>query len=644
MNNINPNQGDYREDFIFAKNAEELDKITRPNEEKFFKRQTIFTRVKNYFKRQEIQTADSLDSNLKVATKDSLWYYSQLGWAWAWYEKNIAKMSIDRRRRYEEYNLMDQDAMISGALDVYADEGCSVNISENQVITVESDNERVKEEIDSLFNEGLMLEEQVWGFMRDLIKFGDSPFEIVLNNEEDGIAKLIPIPLDGFYRIEEDRTLKGFEYRLQESLTDATANLDAQGIPNTIQKIDYEPYQVAHFSLKTNDARLAPYGLSILEGARKTWKQLKIMEESLIINRLVRAPERRVFYIDVGNMGPAEIKAFINQIKQDYAKKNFYNPVTGEIDQQASPLAQQEDFYIPTRESTTGQRGTRIETLPGAANMDQIADVNMFRDKILASLKIPPAYLGRLTGTPDGSTNVEMTKAGLSVLDKRFGRTIMRIQKAIISQLYKLAYIQLYLRGFSAEEIKSLKITMTIPSNMDELQKLELLSSRLTAATTAKGVMGMDGAQLLSDEYIYKEILRLTEEEIAMLKKQRIQEMPAAGPTAAGEQGAGGGAVGAPAGGIEGEFDSFAKGKEGEEEELKPGEEPVPGEEAIPPEEGEEEETPVKPGTPEEIKESKRRSEEITKYYRKHNHFDYLLTEGELGGLLKNGNSEKQVI
>jgi len=631
------------EDLIFKDNADYIDKIQKPQEDKFFKKQTVFTKVKNYFKRQEIQTQDSLDSNLKVATKDSLWYYSQLGWAWAWYEKNIAKLSIDRRRRYEEYNLMDQDAMISGSLDVYADECCSISIEEGTTINIESENDKVTEEVEDLFFETLQLEDQVWGLSRDLIKFGDSPFEIVMNEGEDGIAKLIPIPLDGFYRIEEDRTLKRFEFRLQESLTDATANLDAQGVPQTIQKIEYEPYQVCHFTLRTNDPRLCPYGLSILEGARKTWKQLKIMEESLIINRLTRAPERRVFYIDVGNMGPAEVKTFINQIKQDYAKRQFYNPVSGEIDQMASPLAQQEDFYIPTRESTTGQRGTRIETLPGwTTGLDQIADINFFRDKIMAALKIPPAYLGRLTGDAAGSSNVDMTKAGLSVLDKRFGRTIMRIQKAIVAQLFKLAYIQLFLKGYSAEDIKSLKISMTIPSNIDELTKLELINARLNALNVAKGINSIDGQQLLSDQYVLKNILRLEDDEIEEMKKQRMQEMPAAGPAEEGPGGGGGG--GAPTGGIEGEFASFAKDKEGEE--LKPGEE-------VPPEEGEEvppEGEEVPPGEevaerPEEMEESKLPPKHITKYIvNRHNHFDYLLYEGQFKGLIENGKKESKLI
>ena len=635
------------DDFIFKSNEEAISKIQKPEEKKFFQQQTVFTKIKNYFKRQEIQTADSLDSNLKVATKDSLWYYSQLGWAWAWYEKNIAKLSIDRRRRYEEYNLMDQDAMISGALDVYADECCSINVETGATLSVFSENQKVLDEVESLFFEGLQLDEQVWGLIRDLCKFGDSPFEIVLNQDEDGIAKLIPIPLDGFYRIEEDRTLKGFEYRLMESLTDATAGLDAQGVPQTLQKIEYEPYQVAHFTLKTNDPRLSPYGFSILEGARKTWKQLKIMEESLIINRLVRAPERRVFYIDVGNMGPAEVKTFINQIKTDYAKKSFFNPVTGEIDQQSSPLAQQEDFYVPIRESTTGQRGTRIETLPGASNMDQIADINMFRDKILAALKIPPAYLGRLTGAPDGSTNVEMTKAGLSVLDKRFGRTIIRIQKAVVAQLYKLAYLQLYLKGFNAEEIKSLEIKMTVPSNMDELVRLELMNQRMAAASTAKGIMGMDDKSLLSDEYIYKAILMLTDEEIIAMKKQRMNEMPVVTPeTESGPKPMGGGA--APSGGIEGEFASFAKGKEGEvpPEEVKPGEETVEKPEEVGAMAGEPE--IEEPEEPEELTESK----QITKYNKRANsnskranHYDFLMMEGQFNGLIsKNGKGKDLII
>jgi hypothetical protein len=618
--------------------------------DRFFKQPTVFTKVKNYFKRQEIQTQDSLDSNLKVATKDSLWYYSQLGWAWSWYEKNIAKTSVDRKRRYEEYNLMDQDAMISGAMDVYADEACSMNIEEGTVVQVYSENETVQEEVEDLFYKTLLLDEQVWGLVRDLCKHGDAPFEIVLNHDEDGVAKLIPIPIDGFIRIEEDKVLKGFEWRFQESLTDPSSSMIASNAGTQMEPIKYEPFQVAHFSVRTNDPRYAPYGMSILEGARKIWKQLKIMEDSLIINRLVRAPERRIFYIDVGNMGPAEIKGFINQLKQDYAKKQFYNPTTGEIDQQSSPLAQQEDLWIPTRESTTGNRGTRVETLPGA-NIDAIYDINYFRDKIMAALKIPPAYLGRLTGSPEGSTNIDFTKAGLSVLDKRFGRTIQRIQKTVIAQLYKIAYIHLFLKGFSAEEIKELEITMTAPSNIDELTKLELINQRLNAATMAKGILALDGQQLFPDTYIYRDVMRMSDEEIEEIKEMRKTEMPLAGPPQEGAPGGGGGGV-APAGGIEGEFDQFAQGKEGEAvpgEEV-PGAEEVPGEEKIPGEEVPKVPKPAKAEKPESrnyffkkpiLANIERKGNSIFEQKTKYNvksHFEYLLMEGDMEGLItKNG-------
>jgi hypothetical protein len=624
--------------------------VTTKND--FFTKPTVFTKIKNYFKRQEIQTTDSLDSNLRVATKDSLWYYSQLGWAWSWYEKNVAKTSIDRRRRYEEYNLMDQDAMISGSLDIYADEACSMNIEDSTVIQIHSENEEVQNEIDELFYETLLIDEQIWGLTRDLCKHGDAPFEVVLNTDEDGVAKLVPIPIDGFIRIEEDKVLKGFEWRFQESLTDPSSSMIASNAATQMEPIKYEPFQVAHFSIRTNDPRYTPYGISILEGARKIWKQLKIMEDSLIINRLVRAPERRIFYIDVGNMGPAEIKGFVNQLKQDYAKKKFFDPITGQIDEQASPLAQQEDIWIPTRESTTGSRGTRVETLPGA-NIEQIYDVNYFRDKIAAALKIPPAYLGRLTGTPEGTTNTEMTKAGLSVLDKRFGRTIQRIQKAVVAQLYKIAYIHLYLQGFSAEEIKSLEITMTAPSNIDEMTKLELITQRLNAASLAKGVMGMDGQNLFPDKYIYKTIMRMTDKEIQEIVAMRTEEIPAAGPPTEG--GAAGGGGGAPAGGIEGEFDQFAKGQEGGEEavpgeeEVPPGEETVPpgGEEAVPPA-GEEvpvkPKKPVKPGTKAEgFFKKPQQLYEQTKYNGK-SHLKFLMNEGQFAGLFNEAGEVKKEI
>ena len=600
-------------------------------QKRFFKSQAVWDNIQSYFKAKNIQTSDSLTSDFEVQTKDSFWFYSQMGYAYSWYEKNIARLNLDRRRRYEEYNLMDADAEVSAALSIWADEATCMDVATHEVLKIKTDNEKVKTEVERLFFETLQIEEQLWGLTRDLCKFGDAPFEIVLDEKKQNIVKLVPIPIDGFFRIEEDSVLKRFEFRLIDSLTEAGQTFQvADGSSDATRPITYEPFQVAHWSIKTNDPRYRPYGFSILEAARKVWKQLKILEESLIINRLTRAPERRIFYVDIGNLSPAESSEYLNKIKQEYTKKKFFNPLTGEIDEQASPLNQQEDFWIPRRGNVNS---TEVQQLPGMQNIGEIEDINLFRDKILAALKVPPAYLGRGANIREGGgVAPELTKAGLSNLDKKFARAIQRVQKAVVSQLYKIAYVQLYLRGFSEQEIRTLEIGITAPSNLDEQLELELMNQRLTAASTMSSIMGIDNTyHLFPDKWIYKHIFKLTDQEIEKVIEMRKEEIPAAGTPGqegmGGSPGAGGGAVG----GIEGEFDQFAAGKEGE---------PAAGEK---PAEGEPEATAEVPAagvkTPEkpiaEIRKVLSERKFNTKYHNRNYRFKNLLIENELDGLEK---------
>lgn len=540
----------------------------QPQDKRFFEKPDIWTNIQTYFREKEIQTIDSLDSTLKVQTRDSFWFYSQMGYTWSWYDKNVAKTNIDRKRRYEEYQLMDQDAEISAAINIYADESTTISMSTGHVINIDSENDKVKKEIEDLFYKTLQLEDQVWCVARDVCKFGDAPFEIVLNSEETAISRLIPIPIDGFERIEEDRVLKYFQYKPAELLSDGISTMTSSDNAETNLLIKYKPFEVAHFTLRTNDIRYSPYGMSAVEPARKIWKQLKILEDCLIINRLIRSQERKVFYVDVGNMDPASAHNYIQEVKREFFKKPFYNSSTGELDMQSSPVNQMQDFFIPIR---AGASNSRIDSLAPSSNLTTIDDINLFRDKMLAALGIPPAYLGRVSGT-NATGNSTTTITGLSQQDKKFGRKIQRIQKAIASTLYKIAYIQLFLKGFSAQEFDELKIWLTYPSDLDQIIQLDNYKAKFETATAAKGVPSSNGGQLFSDYWIYKNVMNFNDDEIEEIIKQRIDETPAAGVP--GEGAAAGGGAAPSGGGIGEEFQDFA------------GEAGVPGEEETPEEAG----------------------------------------------------------
>ena len=318
----------------------------------FFKNMNVWQKVQRYFSRSNIQTTDSQTSDLHVKTTPHNWFHTVMPSSWTWYNSEIYPQERLRKKRIQDYNMMDEDGDITNALNIYADSATQVDLETGHTILVEG-NPKVQKCVEDFLYETILFDEQAWGLARDLCKYGDAGFEIVLDNNKEDITKLVNIPIEGFRRIEINRSLKGFQFDPKL--------LMLQGMQKT-DIVNYEPFEVAHFTLRTNESRYYPLGRSILEGSRKSWKQLKILEDSLVINRLVRAPERRVFMIEVGNLTSAEAKQFLEEVKMEYNKKKFYNPSTGEIDEKASPLAQMEDFFIPVRQGA----GSKIDTLPGA--------------------------------------------------------------------------------------------------------------------------------------------------------------------------------------------------------------------------------------------------------------------------------------
>jgi len=582
----------------------------------FFKTTNIWQKIQRYFSRSNIQTTDSQTSELHVKTTPHNWFHTVMPSSWTWYNSEIYPQERLRKKRIQDYNMMDEDGDITNALNIYADAATQVNLETGHTIKV-SGNYSVKREIEDFLYETILFDEQAWGLARDLCKYGDAAFELVLDNTKEDITKLVAIPIEGFRRIEINRVLKQFQFDPKL--------LMLQGMQQT-DVINYDPFEVAHFTLRTNESRYYPLGRSILEGSRKAWKQLKILEDSLVINRLVRAPERRVFMIEVGNLSSAEAKQFLEEVKAEYNKKKFFNPTTGEIDEKASPLAQMEDFFIPVRQGA----GSKIDTLPGSQNMDQIADVELFRSKMISALGIPPQYMYVAGGTNQGG-NFD-TKAGLSQQDIRFGRTVLRIQKSIVSTLYKICYIQLYLKGFGIQDIKSLEISMTPPNAIEESMRLDAINKRIDAASNAKAT------NLFSDKWVLSSIMLFDDNEIEEDLEQKQMEAKL------GLSSEEGGAPGGGMGGAEepaGAFDEFAEpaGEEptsgpisvGGEAESEQGSEQAP----------EQEVASVQYDKSKLIKEDKN-----NKYFYKGGIFNHLLNENQFEGLidLKDHDSNVQLI
>jgi len=431
--------------------------------------------------------------------------------------------AYDRMSRYSDFSEMEATPEIASALDIYAEETASQDDT-GRVLHVYSENRAIQELLTNLFDDVLNVNFNLPMWVRNLCKYGD----FFLFNDVDpkyGVLNAYPIPIAEIEREEgydpQDPMAVRFRWITRGNQT-------------------LENWQVTHFRLLGNDAFL-PYGASVLESARRIWRQLILIEDAMLVYRIVRAPERRIFYIDVGNVPPEEIENYMQQAQTSLKRNKAIDQTTGRLDLRYNPLAVDDDYFIPVR---GGESGTKIDTLAGGQNAAAVEDVQYIQKKLFAALKIPKAYLGY-----DEEIGA---KATLAQEDIRFSRTIARIQKVIISELNKMAMIHLYSHGFTDDELLNFHLSLNNPSSVAQLQKLELIKTKFEIAGAAP-----EGA--VDRQWIRKNILGLTDEEILKIKEGRKAdkiedaEVEAAKPEGGEEGGAEAGAAdtGAPPGGEE---------------------------------------------------------------------------------------------
>ena len=429
--------------------------------------------------------------------------------------------AYDRMSRYSDFSEMEATPEIASALDIYSEETCSPD-ERGHVLHIYSENKRVQELLHNLFYDVLNVEFNLVMWVRNLCKYGD----FFLFNDispEYGVINAFPIAISEIEREENFDPNNPAAVRFRW-LT--------QG--NTV----LENWQVSHFRLLANDAFL-PYGTSVLESARRIWRQLILIEDAMLVYRVIRAPERRVFYIDVGNVPPEDVSNYLEQAQTSLKRSTVINKDSGQVDLRYNPMSVDEDYFLPVR---GGESGTKIDTLAGGQNTAAIEDVEYIQKKLFAALKIPRAYLGY-----DEEIGA---KATLAQEDIRFSRNIQRIQKTVIAELNKLAMIHLYCHGYEGDDLIDFELKLSNPSSVAQQQKLELIRARFEIAGTAPEGM-------VSRDWIRKNVLGLTNDEIKQIEtgkeddKIRDAELEQA---AAGAAEAGGGeeAGGEEAGGEEG--------------------------------------------------------------------------------------------
>jgi hypothetical protein len=429
-----------------------------------------------------IQSSGNIETNRRIDRFSRL-YQNLPGFSY-----NHAQLHLATRLElFRDYEAMDTDSIISSALDIYADE-CTVKDEFGDILTIKSSDEKVQKILHNLFYDILNIEFNLWPWTRSTLKYGDFFLKLDIA-EKFGIIGVEPISAYEMIREENFDPQNPHKVRFRRDYTALTA---ASHMASSKTE-EYDNYEIAHFRYIT-DTNFLPYGRSLLEPTRKVWKQIVLMEDAMLIHRIMRAPDKRIFKIDIGNIPPAEVDAYMEQMINQMKKVPYMDPETGNYNLKFNMQNMLEDFYLPVRGS---ESGTNIEPLAGI-QYDAIQDIEYLKNRLLGALKIPKAYLGFEEDTSG--------KATLAAQDFRFARTIERVQKIIVSELYKIAIIHLYTQGFKDENLVDFTLELTAPSSVYEKEKIELWASKVTLAGD------MMEKKLFSRNWIYENVFNLPED------------------------------------------------------------------------------------------------------------------------------------
>jgi hypothetical protein len=402
---------------------------------------------------------------------------------------------------YYDYEAMEYTPEISVALDIFAEEATTANES-GKVLSVYSDSARIKKELINLFENVLDINANLTSWARNVCKYGDNfVYNKIVPNQ--GIVGVTQLP-----NIEMTRSEPGFSKIT--SLGDQQKEKNIKFFWKD-KNVEFNSFEISHFRLLGDDRRL-PYGTSMLEKVRRIWKQLLLSEDAMLVYRVTRAPERRVYKVYVGNMDDKDVDAYVDKIANNFKRVNVMDNTNGQQDTRYNALAVDQDYFIPVRDPSLAMP---IETLPGAQNLSEIADIEYIQKKMLAALRIPKAFIGFEETTGDGKA--------LAMLDVRFARAVHRVQKALIQELNKMAIIHLYTKGFT-DDLDNFTLTLTSPSTQAEMLKIQNWKEKVTLYRDAVSDAG-NGFGAMSMTYAKKEILNMSDDEIKLdIQRQAVEK------------------------------------------------------------------------------------------------------------------------
>jgi hypothetical protein len=456
----------------------------------FDKKEILKTTDKREYERERLQAQQTL----------------YLGQQWQKIENNLYSQAVyyepTRLASFYDYESMEYTPEIAAALDIYAEE--STTPDENGfILQIYSESKRIKSILADLFNNKLDINTNLPMWIRNTCKYGDNFVYLKLDTEK-GVMGVQQLP-----NIEITRQERGM--RIKPDRNTVASENDALKFLWQNKDMVFNTWEIAHFRLLGDDRKL-PYGTSMLEKGRRIWKQLILAEDAMLIYRTSRAPERRVFKVFVGNMDDKDVDAYVQRVANKFKRDQVVDPSNGNIDLRYNQMAVDQDFFIPVRDPAAPNP---IETLPGAQNLSEIADIEYIQKKLLTSLRVPKAFLGFEEVVGDGKN--------LALQDIRFARTINRIQKSVIQELNKIAIIHLYLLGFE-DELGNFTLGLTNPSSQADLLKIETMQTKIQLYRDAVTDPG-NGIQAVSSSWAKKHILGFSDEEIKLdLQQQRIEK------------------------------------------------------------------------------------------------------------------------
>ena len=449
--------------------------------------------------------------------------------------------SPNRLMRYIQYDQMDNDLEINAALDTIAEFGTQEDESNGSPFdifynTTPSDTEQ------KILTKTLRqwcnlndLYKRVFKIFRSTLKYGDQFFirdpetfelywidpaniEKVIVNESEGkkietyfIKNLEPNFAEQLAT--DVAPLHKRPYGAGQGLTSGysavgttTSNYMTGAIDGVDQGVPVDAKHIVHISLTEGMDHSWPFGVSILEPIFKVFKQKELLEDSIIIYRVHRAPERRVFFIDVGNMPPHKARQYLEQVKYEVQQKRVPNKKSdgsSVVDAAYNPMSMLEDYFFAT---TAEGRGSKVDTLPGGENLGQIDDLRYFNNKLLRGLRIPSSYLP--TGPEDGSAIYNDGKVGVAYIQEyRFAKYVERLQKQVQEDLDREFKMFLKYRGIEIDSA-DFDIGFNKPMNFTSYRELQLDTERAQLFNQVAAI------PFLSNQFKLKKYLGLTDEEV----------------------------------------------------------------------------------------------------------------------------------